>query len=64
VQAFFKKTLKPGQAIITGAEVEHSGTFNMSETGENWVPFTSYQKVVCQIPRFYLGRQDQNGTGH
>ncbi len=52
VQNFFRKALKEGQPIITRAEVEHSGTFNMSETAENWVPFSSYQRVVCQKPGF------------
>jgi hypothetical protein len=32
--------------------VEHTGTFNMSETGEQWKPFTSTRRVITRRPGF------------
>jgi hypothetical protein len=32
--------------------MEHNGTFNMSETGERWTPFTSHQRVITRRPGF------------
>ena len=52
VQRYFNKVLKDGQPIITKASVQHSGTFNMAETTDNWKPFTSTQRVVTQRPGF------------
>jgi hypothetical protein len=52
VRRFFEAALTPGQAIITAADIEHSGTFNMSEDAEQWRPFTSRQRVVTDRPGF------------
>lgn len=52
VQSYFRAVLKEGQPLITAAGVEHSGTFNMSEAGEQWQPFTSSQRVVTHRPGF------------
>ncbi len=52
VKRYFQTVLKDGQPIITAATVQHSGTFNMSETGENWKPFTSTQRVITHRPGF------------
>ena len=52
VQRFFQAALKPGQPIVTTARIEHAGVFNMSETGEQWKPFTSRQFVVMRRPGF------------
>ena len=38
--------------LVLAVSVEHSGTFNMSETGEQWKPFTSTQRVVTGRPGF------------
>ena len=54
VKRYFQKVLKDGQPIITAATVQHSGTFNMGETTDNWKPFTSTQRVVTQRPGFHL----------
>src|ERR1700732_4876174 len=43
VQNYFRTVLKDGQPIISAVYVEHSGTFNMSGTGERWKGFTSTQ---------------------
>ncbi len=52
VQRFFRAALKDGQPIVAAASVTHSGTFNMSETAEQWKPFTSRQRVITQRPGF------------
>ena len=52
VQRYFRAVLKDGQRIITAATVEHTGTFNVSQTGEQWKPFTSQQWVVTRRPGF------------
>jgi hypothetical protein len=52
VQRYFRAVLKDGQPIVAAANVAHTGTFNMSETGEQWKPFTSNQRVVTRRPGF------------
>ena len=52
VQRYFRAVLKDGQRIVTAVTVEHAGTFNLSETGEQWKPFTSLQQVVTRRPGF------------
>lgn len=52
VKRYFQTVLKDGQPIITAATVQHSGTFNMSETGESWKAFTSTQRVTTYRPGF------------
>ncbi len=48
VQRYFRTVLKEGQPLIIAVNVEHTGTFNMSETGEQWKPFRSSQRVVVR----------------
>ena len=52
VQKYFRAVLKDGQPIVSAVYVEHSGTFNMSGTGEKWKRFTSTQRVIAQRPGF------------
>jgi hypothetical protein len=52
VQRYFRAVLKDGQPMVLAVSVEHSGTFNMSETGEQWKPFTSTQRVIIHPPGF------------
>ena len=52
VKRYFQTVLKDGQPIITAVTVQHTGTFNMSETAENWKPFTSTQRVITDRPGF------------
>ena len=52
VRRFFEAALTPGQAIVAAVDIEHSGTFNMSEDAEQWRPFTSTQRVVTDRPGF------------
>ncbi|GAB4337795.1 MAG: hypothetical protein Kow0037_21110 [Calditrichia bacterium] len=52
VQRYFQVVLKKGQPLVTAVSVEHTGTFNMSEGGEQWKPFRSTQRVVTRRPGF------------
>jgi len=52
VQRYFRAVLRDGQPMIAAVRVDHSGTFNMSETGEQWKPFTSTQRVITRRPGF------------
>lgn len=52
VQRYFRTVLTEGQPVITGVRVEHTGAFNMRETGENWRPFSSTQRVITNRPGF------------
>lgn len=52
VQRYFRAVLTDGQPIVAAVTVEHTGTFNLSQTGEQWRPFTSLQRVVTHRPGF------------
>lgn len=52
VQRYFRRVLKDSQAIIAAVSVEHVGTINMSESGEQWKPFTSKQRVITRRAGF------------
>jgi len=52
VQRYFDTVLREGQPIVSAVQVEHVGTFNMSESGEQWKSFGSRQRVVTQRPGF------------
>lgn len=52
VQRYFRAALKPGLPMVSLVKIEHAGTFNMSESGEQWSGFTSTQLVVTRRPGF------------
>jgi hypothetical protein len=52
VQRYFRAALTPGQAIVSTATIQMSGTFNMSATDEQWKLFTSRQRVTTSRPGF------------
>jgi hypothetical protein len=52
VQRYFRAVLKDGQPLIASATFELAGSINMSETGENWKPFTSWQRAIVHRPGF------------
>lgn len=52
VQRYFRAVLSDGQPMVVAASVEHTGTFNLSEAGEQWKPFTSTQRVITHRPGF------------
>jgi len=52
VQRYFHAVLTDGQPMILAVTIEHTGTFNMSETGEQWRLFTSIQRVITNRQGF------------
>lgn len=52
VQRYFKRSLRPGQALITTAVVQHEGTFLTGGAGANWVPFRSTEHFTVSPPGF------------
>ncbi len=53
VQRYFRTALTDGQPMILAVSVGHTGTFNMSETGDDqWRPFSSTQRVITRRPGF------------
>jgi hypothetical protein len=52
VQRYFRAVLKDGQPMVAAVRMEHGGTFNMSEAGEQWKPFTATQRVLTRRPGF------------
>ena len=52
VKRYFRSVLQAGQPMVTAVSVEHEGTFNMSESGEKWLRFTSMQRVIVRRPGF------------
>jgi hypothetical protein len=52
VRHYFRAVLQPGQPVIAAVRVTHSGTFNMSDSGEQSKPFHSTQRVVTRRPGF------------
>jgi hypothetical protein len=52
VARHLRRVLPPGTPMIREAEVMHEGTFNLSQAGAQWKPFTSRQRVVTRRPGF------------
>jgi hypothetical protein len=52
VQRYFRTVLRDEAPLITAVDIEHAGTFNMGATKENWLPFTSRQRVMTQPAGF------------
>ena len=53
VQRYFRAVLKNRQPLIAAATFELAGTINMSVNGgEQWKPFTSWQRAVVHRPGF------------
>jgi uncharacterized protein DUF6920 len=52
VRRYFRAALTEGQPLVSAVSVEHTGIFNMSDSGEQWRPFTSTQRIVTRRPGF------------
>jgi hypothetical protein len=52
VQRYFRTVLEDGRPMVASVHTQHTGTFNMGETTDQWKPFTSNQVVVTQRPGF------------
>lgn len=63
VQRYLRAALQEGQAVVRAMRAEHVGTFNMSETGEQWKPFTSVQRTMTKRPGFVWDARISMGPG-
>jgi len=52
VERYLRLVLRPGQPMIAAAHLRHTGTFNLSDSSQRWVPFTSDQRVITRRPGF------------
>lgn len=52
VKRYLNRVLTPGSRIPTSVRITHEGTFNQSEQAQQWVPFTSDQRVALRRPGF------------
>ena len=52
VRAYFRRALTDGHPLIDRVSLRQSGTFNQSETGQQWQPFMAEQVVTAQSPGF------------
>jgi len=52
VQRYFRAVLQDGAPMIAAVRMAHAGTFNLSESGEQWKDFTSTQYVLARRPGF------------
>lgn len=52
VQRYLRAALSEGTPIVAAATIRHTGSFNMSEAAEQWVPFGSIQHVITRRPGF------------
>jgi hypothetical protein len=60
VQRCFRTVLTDRQPLVAGANVKHSGAFDMGEKTGQSRPFTSSQRVVTQR-QVFSGMPDSNG---
>lgn len=63
VQQFFRTVLTPGQPVVSAVTIEHVGTFNTGEKGEQWKSFRSRQRVVITRPGFVWDARVQFAPG-
>jgi hypothetical protein len=52
VQRYFRTVLREGQPIVSGAHIQHRGSFRMTLESGRWLPFLSDQVVTMQPPGF------------
>ncbi|MGK7905615.1 MAG: DUF6544 family protein [Synechococcus sp.] len=52
VQRYFRTVLQVNQPAIAAVSIEHQGTINLSETGEQWLSFASTQRIIIHPPGF------------
>ncbi|MEP7100429.1 MAG: DUF6544 family protein [Burkholderiales bacterium] len=52
VQRYFNAVLEEGQPIVRSVALEQTGSMNLSQTGEQWRPFTAQQSVTTRTPGF------------
>lgn len=52
VRRYLLATLRPGQPFVAAVDLEQTGTMNMSEAAEQWLPFHASQHVTTHRPGF------------
>lgn len=52
VQRYLRRALPRNPPPVAAVRIRHEGEFNLAETGERWVPFSSTQYVVLRRPGF------------
>lgn len=52
VQRYLRRALTEGQPMVSALDMVHAGSFNLRETGEQWRPFRSRQRVLMRRPGF------------
>ena len=52
VRRYFHAVLPERQPVIAAATFTQTGTFNLSETAEQWKPFTATQRIITVRPGF------------
>jgi len=52
VQRYLRLVLRSGQPMIAGVHIRHTGTFNLTDSSQRWVPFSSDQRVITRRPGF------------
>ena len=61
VQRYLRKVLPKGARLVTAANLQHDGQFNLAATSgkANWVNFTSTERVITHHPGFdWYGKID------
>lgn len=48
VRRYFLAVLPDQSPLITAVTLTQTGTFNLSETAEKWMPFTATQRIIAQ----------------
>ena len=52
VQRYLRRAVPPGTAPAGVVRIRQAGQFNLSESGERWVPFTATQVTILRTPGF------------
>lgn len=52
VRRYLGLVLRRGQPMIAAVHLRHTGTFNLSDSSQRWVPFSSDQRVITRRPGF------------
>lgn len=52
VQRYFRAALQDGMLRVAAVDLLQRGSFNLSETGAQWKPFSASQRVLTQRPGF------------
>jgi hypothetical protein len=63
VQRYLRIVLRVGQPLVGAVNIDMSGRFNLSMTGQRWVAFSSHQRVQAGRPGFVWDARMRIGPG-